>query len=164
MTRDELIRLLRTYWLHGTDEIPLVRRGYFAFVGAAIRGYPGRPSGVELQNPDARHQCPECATWEGSLHLPGCALECCGICGQQVKSCACQRPADTPRVPYIAWPHVCARCGELQPAPLMVPQEEWAHYIPQERRQARLCQPCYETIKAWIDTGPQQLPPPRLTR
>ena len=164
MTRDAFIALLMTYWSNGTEEIPLVRRGYFDFVGAAIRGYPGRPSGVHLHNPDERHQCPTCDTWEGALHLPGCDRERCGGCGRQLRSCDCQRTADTPRVPYIDWPNVCARCGELRPALFMVPNDEWERYIQKDMQRELLCQPCYETIKAWIDTGPQQPPPTRSTR
>jgi len=67
-------------------------------------------------------------------------------------------------VPYIDWPNVCARCGELRPALFMVPNDEWERYIQKDMQRELLCQPCYETIKAWIDTGPQQPPPTRSTR
>ena len=153
-----------TYWPNGTDEIPLVRRGHVGFLAAPLLQYAGGPRGVSLDHPDERKRCPDCETWEGSLHLSGCDLERCGVCGRQLSSCACQRTADTPRVPYIDWPTVCARCGGLWPKLFRVPNAEWEHYIQKERRGALLCQPCYTTIQAWIDTGPQQPPPTRFTR
>jgi hypothetical protein len=164
MTRDELMTLLMTHWPHGEDPVPVIRRGHYYHLGTALGRRPDSPPLDHLDDPDARLRCPECATWEGSLHVPGCDIERCGVCGRQLSSCDCPRSADTPRVPYIHWPLVCARCGGLWPRLFRVPEAEWAHYIQINRQRAVVCQPCYDTIKAWIDTGPQQPPPTQLTR
>jgi hypothetical protein len=164
MTRDELITLLMTHLPHGEDTVPVIRRGHYYYLGAALGRLPDSPSLDPLDNPDARMRCPDCDTWEGSLHLPGCDLERCGRCGRQLSRCDCSLPTDTPRVPYINWPIVCARCGGLWPRLFGVPDTEWDHYIQIDKQGAVVCQPCYDTIKAWIDTGPSLPPPARFTR
>jgi len=166
MTRDELMTLLMTHWPNGEDEIPLIRRGQYDYFVAALQRCPGSPPPESLDNPDARKRCPDCDAIEGSLHLAGCDMERCGLCGGQYISCDCRarRTADTPRVPYIDWPVVCARCGALWPPFFQVPDAEWRHYIQTDQRRAVLCQPCYERIQAWIDTDPLQPPPTRFTR
>ena len=164
MTRDELMQHLMTLWPEGTAEIPLIRRGDCLFVGPPLFQCPGALPGGYVWNPDARDQCPDCATWEGGLHLLGCDLERCGLCGSQYMSCDCERASDTPRVPYIAWNNICARCGEWGPGLFLVPNEEWQQYIECGRRREVLCRRCYEVICHWIETGPHQPPPTRFMR
>ncbi len=164
MTRDELITLLMTYWPNGTDDIPRVRRGNYDYFGAGLQRRPGSVPLVAPDDPDARQRCGDCGALEGSLHLVGCDMERCGLCGRQYSSCDCQRQADTPRVPYIDWPVVCARCGELWPIFFQVPDAEWRHYIQTDRRREVLCHPCYERIQTWIDTGALRPPPTGFSR
>jgi hypothetical protein len=118
-----------------TNREKLSDLGYY--LGAALGRHPDSPSLDHLDNPDARMRCPECDTWEGSLHVPGCDIERCGVCGRQLSSCACPRTGDTPRVPYINWPLVCARCGGLWPCLFRVPGGELEHYIQINRRRAK---------------------------
>jgi hypothetical protein len=55
------------------------------------------------------------------------------------------------RVPYIVYPNICRRCGELWPEMFMVPDEEWEHYIEKQYRKDMLCWDCYSKIKQMID-------------
>lgn len=56
------------------------------------------------------------------------------------------------RIPYIVYPNVCARCGELWPDMFKVPDEEWKKYVAPGERGKILCQQCYDEIKLLIDT------------
>ena len=56
------------------------------------------------------------------------------------------------RVPYIAFPIVCAYCGVLWPDLFMVPDEEWKKYIPISERDKVICKTCFGHIKVLIDT------------
>lgn len=60
------------------------------------------------------------------------------------------------RVPWIRYPNVCARCGELYPDLFMVPDKEWRHYIPIGERDKILCRPCYDHIRQLIDRAKQR--------
>jgi hypothetical protein len=164
MTRDELIQYLLGLYPDGTTEVPLIRRGHRLLLGQALYTLPGTSRPFYRHNPDERLQCTDCGTWEGGLHLLGCDIERCGLCGGQYTTCACERPPDTPRVPYMDWPNVCARCGEIHPALFLVPNEEWHHYIEMRARREVVCQPCYERVQEWLDTGPQQPPPTHFLR
>jgi hypothetical protein len=86
------------------------------------------------------------------------------VCGGQLSSCDCPYSAETARVPFIEWPQVCARCGEVWPDFFRVPNEEWCHYVQLDRQREVVCLPCYETIQHWIDTGPAQPPSTGFTR
>jgi len=163
MTRDEFIQHLKTICPEGTTELCLVRRGTFGFLAEALFQF-GEESQPFLFNPDARDQCPDCETWEGGFHLPGCDLERCGLCGGKYSSCACERTLDKPPVPYIAWNAMCTRCGDPTPTMFRVPNEEWQHYIEPAHRGDVLCRHCYDIIREWVDTGPQQPKPTRFTR
>jgi hypothetical protein len=57
------------------------------------------------------------------------------------------------RIPYIAYPGVCARCGILMPDPFMVPDEEWNYYIQRDQQGVVLCRACYVLIVHWIDSA-----------
>lgn len=54
-------------------------------------------------------------------------------------------------IPFIRWPNLCSKCGELWPAMFMVPDGEWEHYIQEDKRRTMLCRGCYDHIKACID-------------
>jgi hypothetical protein len=56
------------------------------------------------------------------------------------------------RVPYIVYPNICGRCGELWPEMFSVPDEEWQHYIRIDARDLLLCRTCYDEIKRLIDS------------
>ena len=59
------------------------------------------------------------------------------------------------RIPYIMYPNMCARCGELWPDMFTVPTEEWEHYIEPRIRGEQLCRECYDEIKGIIDRHDQ---------
>jgi hypothetical protein len=94
---------------------------------------------------------------EGQLHLPGCDMERCPICGGQLISCGCARNEleTKQRIPFILYPNLCARCGVLWPEMFKVPDEEWEHYVEPAMRKKLLCQACYRQIKAWVDEAEQ---------
>lgn len=106
-------------------------------------------------------QCHDCGVKEGQIHKFGCDMERCPCCGKQLISCDCFEDITliplSGRVPYIAYPDMCGRCGELWPDMFMVPDEEWEKYIQINQRGKVLCKPCYNTIKKLIDvTTPKQ--------
>ena len=53
------------------------------------------------------------------------------------------------RIPFINFPNICARCGELNPELFEVPDEEWNEIIPILYRKEVICLDCYKIIKAW---------------
>jgi hypothetical protein len=55
-------------------------------------------------------------------------------------------------VPYILYPNICAKCGQLWPEFFMVPDTEWERYIRINTRDKVLCKRCYDLIKSWIDS------------
>ena len=55
------------------------------------------------------------------------------------------------RVPYIFYPNVCARCGELMPDLFSVSNQEWKHYIEISERNQVICRNCFDYIKEVID-------------
>ncbi len=57
------------------------------------------------------------------------------------------------RVPYIQYPIVCSKCGELWPDLVMVPDDEWKKYIQADKRRLILCRDCYDHIKNVTDGG-----------
>jgi len=99
--------------------------------------------------------CHDCGVPEGHIHEWGCDMERCPFCGGQLIACDCNKTTEEiekkGRIPYIAWPLVCARCGALWPDLFMVPDKVWNHYIEPQHRHEILCQPCYEQIKSLID-------------
>lgn len=54
-------------------------------------------------------------------------------------------------VPYLAFPNICGRCGQLWPEMFIVPNEEWEKYIPLNKRSKILCKECYYFIKKCVD-------------
>lgn len=55
------------------------------------------------------------------------------------------------RVPFILYPNICRRCGELWPDMFRVSDEEWARYVEPEVRGEMLCRGCWDQIKGYID-------------
>ena len=123
--------------------------------------------------------CGDCGVNEGDLHQPGCDMELCPFCGDQLLSCQCKYKklgidvsagswayshgltdaqqkdwekllSDKGRVPFILYPLICAKCGALWPDMFMVPDREWKHYIQINMRDQIICRPCYDGIVALI--------------
>jgi len=55
------------------------------------------------------------------------------------------------RVPYIMYPNMCARCGQLWPNVFKISDEEWNTYVERSQRHKILCKKCYNKIKQLID-------------
>ena len=57
------------------------------------------------------------------------------------------------RIPYIQYPVICSKCGQLWPDFFSVPNEEWEKYVEPDMRDKVLCKKCYKRSKKWIDRG-----------
>lgn len=57
------------------------------------------------------------------------------------------------RIPFILYPLICARCGELWPEFFKVSDKEWEKYIQRDKRDSILCIDCYHEIKQLIDSN-----------
>ena len=55
------------------------------------------------------------------------------------------------RIPYIIYPNLCAKCGELWPEMFRVPDWEWQKYVQKNMQDEMLCQECYDYIKEVVD-------------
>jgi len=102
--------------------------------------------------------CHDCGAPEGYLHLPGCDMEECPICGGQLITCEHfgevfgeDGAVMVKRIPYILYPNICARCGKPWPVMFHVPTEEWERYIAPSQRGKILCSDCYLEIVALIE-------------
>jgi hypothetical protein len=108
-----------------------------------------------------RETCGDCGVEEGEFHVLGCDCEKCPFCFRQLISCDCPvqlvQPFDRViyeellrkkgRIPFILYPVMCAKCGELWPELFRVPDEEWKRYIQPDKQRTSLCLDCYEYIK-----------------
>jgi hypothetical protein len=106
-------------------------------------------------------RCHNCGVPEGQEHGAGCTVEVCPHCGAPAVGHHCQRAARLPRVPFLHFPSVCARCGAVDAPWFGVPDAVWTYYIPPFERAAILCKRCFETIVRLIDqhrTRPDWLP------
>ena len=98
--------------------------------------------------------CHDCGAKEGEIHELGCDMERCPMCGGQLISCLCESySVDTKRVPFIIYPLICAKCGELWPEFFRVPDVEWQHYIQMDKQRDIICRDCYDEIKALIEVN-----------
>jgi len=123
-----------------------------------------------------KQTCHDCGVYEGQIHEFGCDMERCPFCGNQLISCNClyeyfgesisenglnKQQEDKwleilerkGRVPYILFPNICGRCGQLWPDMFMVPNDEWEKYIPIKDRDLIICKKCWNEIKKLIDTA-----------
>lgn len=101
--------------------------------------------------------CHDCDCYEGEFHEEGCDMERCPECGGQLISCGHEGIVnDKFRIPFIDWPTICARCGEIYPVGRMVPDEEWAKYIEPAQRNKVVCNGCYNRIVEIIDYGERE--------
>ena len=92
--------------------------------------------------------CGDCGVDEGELHIGGCDMEVCPTCGGQYISCGCSvsKKRKGRLYPYIYYPLLCSRCGELWPPLFMVKKETWEYYIQLDKRDTVICLPCFEHI------------------
>lgn len=53
------------------------------------------------------------------------------------------------RYPFILYPDICCRCGEVNPKPWKkkVSKEEWQTYVELEYQTRAMCEECFEVIK-----------------
>ena len=100
---------------------------------------------------NTRHHCGDCGVLEGELHQPGCDMERCFSCGGQRISCGCEHHENEQRVPFILYPTLCRRCGQIFPDLFKVPDEEWNRYVEVRQRRGVLCFDCFSQIRRWID-------------
>lgn len=59
--------------------------------------------------------------------------------------------AEKGRVPFISYPNICRRCGELWPGMFHVTDEEWEEYVQVSERDEMICRSCYDQIKGYVD-------------
>ena len=127
--------------------------------------------------------CHDCGAKEGQIHEYGCDMERCPFCGGQLIICHCKYVAlgldphklpreiyenglykeqenkwleiltERGRVPYIRYPIICQKCGELWPEFFHVSDEEWRYYIQPNMRSEVICRKCYDWIKGRIDAS-----------
>jgi hypothetical protein len=123
--------------------------------------------------------CHDCEVEEGNIHHLGCDMERCPFCGGQLISCDCcykQIGIDVSegtwayehgltvqqeeqwlkflelkgRVPYIVFPNMCMRCGQLWPEMFHVDNDRWWAAVPIAKRGGILCMDCFVEIENLI--------------
>ena len=121
-----------------------------------------------------RHKCGDCGVSEGQYHILYCEMERCPFCLGQVLSCGCSAydnlehlDADVNeynkkileilekkgRIPYIYYPHLCAKCRKPWPEFFHVSDDIWKKYIEPDMQGQIICEECFFTIRLFIDNG-----------
>ena len=117
-------------------------------------------------------KCHDCGVTEGQIHELGCDNESCPFCGGQLLGCDCfdaelkakygemdDNEYDEKwveyldlkgRTPYIEYPVICAKCGQINPEFFSVPDEEWKKNIEQRMQNTVICLECFEHIKTLV--------------
>jgi uncharacterized protein YbaR (Trm112 family) len=105
--------------------------------------------------------CHDCNAKEGELHKENCDMEICPKCKGQLLSCDCNvkdisidekffkigRKAFK-REPYLNYPVICAKCGELYPVFFNVSTKEWKKTIGITFKDDDvLCKSCFKLIR-----------------
>jgi ribosomal protein L44E len=103
-------------------------------------------------------KCHDCDASVGQLHILGCDMETCPICGGQLISCSEEHfklveEGKFPRIPYIQPLVQCAACNLLFPDMFQVPDEEWDKYVIPPLQHEFLCWDCYGTMKELFPNG-----------
>ena len=90
--------------------------------------------------------CGDCGAKEGQLHKDFCDMERCPICGGQFLYCSCVvKKKFSDRVPFISFPNICERCGEVDPEFFM--DKLWKEVLPRIYWGKILCLDCWRYIK-----------------
>jgi len=102
--------------------------------------------------------CHDCDVKVGELHVLGCDMERCPICGNQLITCDKSHfdmveQGKHPRIPYIQRLVQCDVCGELSPYFFNVPDEEWDKYVIPPLQEEVLCIDCYCAMKELFPDG-----------
>lgn len=96
-----------------------------------------------------------------------CHVEQCPVCGRQAITCYkhCFYPSGNPRplmlddsqrLPFMEFPGICVRCGQLWPDIYMVSDEDWEKVVPPAERDGMLCWDCYKFLAELVDVVPEQ--------
>jgi hypothetical protein len=128
-------------------------------------------------NPNHRYRCHDCGVLEGEYHEPGCDMEPCPFCLQQLISCDCvynllkidaspgtwaysngltdeqaeeweKMLEKKGKVRFVVLPNLCARCGQTWPDFFTV--SDWHEIMPPDVQPNILCRNCYEVVKRFI--------------
>jgi hypothetical protein len=62
----------------------------------ADRRRPRLPYGAETGGRSGRDRCRDCGVSTGGVHHPGCCVEECPVCGQQLFCCDCEKEEPRP--------------------------------------------------------------------
>jgi len=99
--------------------------------------------------------CHDCGVEEGQPHKPGCDMEVCPVCGEQLLYCNCsdEEVNKRPRIPYVLIPNLCVLCGEQWPGIFRVSDEECNFYVIPTLKDKMLCRECFEMQKKLFPKG-----------
>lgn len=56
-------------------------------------------------------------------------------------------------IPFINYPVICAKCGQLHPDFFMLPDQIWKKYVQPNMRNEVLCKSCFDFIVAVTDSA-----------
>jgi hypothetical protein len=102
---------------------------------------------------NTRQRCVKCGVLEGEFHKIGCGWERCS-CGEQLLACLITGKCDDKErvpVPFVLYPNLCRRCGQIFPLMFDVSDAEWTRYVEISQRKEMLCFGCFSLIRKWTD-------------